>query len=125
MSVNNLEATETRTLDRTLLAIRSGRDLEKVCASVESFLVSQLARLEDAINQCQMAKENDRIVKQVLGEFESKKRDWENQRAAEISRLTQASDRLAKGWAQLENERRQWLDSQNESALEKNQEPSN
>ena len=94
------------TLDRTLLEVRSGRQLEKICSSVESFLCSQLTRLEDAVNQCQLAMENDRIVKQVLADFESNKRTWEEQRACEMERLNQASNRLAQGWVQLENERR-------------------
>lgn len=94
-------------LDRTLTEIRSGRRLEKVAASIQSFLNSQVARLENAIDECNQSIENDKIVQRILAEFEVEKAEWEESRQAEILRLQAAGEQLIQGWEQLENERRQ------------------
>ncbi len=93
-------------LDRTLTEIRSGRRLEKVVASIEGFLNSQVARLDQAIAECNQSIENDRIVQKILADFEIEKAAWENSRQAEILRLQAAGEELIRGWEKLEDERR-------------------
>ena len=105
--------TNPQSLDRTLVEIRSGRRLEKIANSIESFLHSQVTRLETALQQCQQAEHNDKIVQNILAEFELEKETWEEQRQAEIRRLDIASEQLSLGWQQLEDERRSWLDERN------------
>ena len=102
-----------QSLDRTLVEIRSGRRLEKIANSIESFLHNQVARLEEALRQCQQAENNDKILQDILSNFELEKKKWEEQRQAEIRRLDQASKQLSLGWQQLEDERRNWLDERN------------
>ena len=92
-------------LDRTLTEIRSGRRLEKIVVSIESFLNSQVARLDKAIAECNQSVENDRIVQGILAEFELEKAAWEKSRQQEIKRLQAAGEELIKGWKNLENER--------------------
>lgn len=99
-----------QSLDRTLIEIRSGRRLEKIASSIESFLHNQVARLEDALRQCQQAEQNEKILQDILSTFDLKQKKWEEQRKAEIRRLDLASKQLALGWQQLEDERRNWLD---------------
>jgi hypothetical protein len=101
---------DRQSLDRTLVEIRSGRRLEKIVSSIQSFLLSQVTRLETALEECSRAVENDRIVQQILADFESEKQAWEVNRQAEILRLTAAGEELIRGWEQLENERRKWSD---------------
>ena len=105
--------TNPQSLDRTLVEIRSGRRLEKIANSIESFLHSQVTRLETALQQCQQAEHNDKIVQNILAEFELEKETWEEQRQAEIRRLDIASEQLSLGWQQLEDERLSWLDERN------------
>ena len=93
-------------LDRTLTEIRSGRRLEKIVASIQSFLNSQVTRLDKAMAECNRSAENDRIVQRILTEFEVEKAAWEESRQAEILRLQAAGEDLIKGWQKLENERR-------------------
>jgi hypothetical protein len=93
-------------LDRTLTEIRSGRRLEKIVKSIESFLHSQITRLEKAMAECNQSIENDRIVQRILAEFELEKAAWEESRQAEILRLQLAGEELIKGWEKLEEERR-------------------
>lgn len=93
-------------LERTLAEIRSGRRLEKIVASIQSFLNSQVARLDKSIAECNRAIENDRIVQNILADFETEKLAWEKDRQAEIARLQAAGEELIKGWEQLESERR-------------------
>ena len=97
---------DSQSLDRTLTEIRSGRRLEKIVASIESFLNSQVARLEKAIDECNQAVENDKIVQRILAEFEVEKAEWEESRQQEMLRLQAAGEELIKGWEQLEDERR-------------------
>ena len=101
---------EYRSLDRKLTEIRSGRRLEKIAASVEHFLNSQVSRLESTLDEIQRAEENDKIVQKILADFEEEKLSWEKRRQAEIARLNDASEKLIKGWQQLEEERRTWLE---------------
>ncbi len=100
-------------LDRTLVEIRSGRRLEKIADSIGSFLHNQVARLEEALRKCQQAEENDKVLQNILSNFELEKKTWEEQRQAEILRLELASKQLSLGWQQLEDERRHWLDERN------------
>jgi hypothetical protein len=102
--------TTEHSLDRTLTEIRSGRRLEKIAASIQSFLESQFSRLESALIDVQSAEENDKILQRILADFEKEKRTWEEQRQAEILRLQNASEQLISGWQQLEDERRKWMD---------------
>ncbi len=100
-------------LDQTLIEIRSGRRLEKVVASIENFLNGQIDRLDKALDACQTAEKNDKVLQNVLAEFEAEKKLWEQQKDAELIRIKQAGDRLADGWKELERERRRLLDQQN------------
>ena len=102
-----------QSLDRTLVEIRSGRRLEKIANSIESFLYNQISRLEEALSQCQQAERNDKILQGILSNFELEKEKWEERRQAEIRRLDEASKQLSLGWQQLEDERRLWLDERN------------
>lgn len=99
-----------QTLDRTLTEIRSGRRLEKIVSSIEGFLVSQVTRLDAALEECHRAVENDKIVQRILADFELDKKTWEADRQAEIERLSAAGEELIRGWEQLEDERRKWAD---------------
>lgn len=101
---------DRQSLDRTLTEFRSGRRLEKVVSSIESFLLSQVTRLDAALEECHRAVENDLIVQRILADFESEKQAWEVNRQAEIMRLSAAGEELIRGWEQLEQERRKWND---------------
>lgn len=101
-------------LDRTLTEIRSGRRLEKVVSCIESFLYSQISRLEKGLAECGKAVDNDEIVKKILADFELEKQAWEAERQLETLRLKEAGEKLIHGWEQLENERRNWLDQRDE-----------
>ena len=100
----------TGSLDRTLNEIRSSRRLEKIVDSIESFLQSQVTRLEGALDECRQAEENDRIIQGLLADAESEREAWEKRRQMEILRLEQVGEKLAEGWKQLEDERRNWMD---------------
>lgn len=101
---------EDLALDRTLSEIRSGRRLEKLVASIQGFLNGQVARLEKGLDECQEAVDNDRIMRTVLASFETQKRVWQEKCDAESKRLQLASEKLAEGWKELEDERRKLLD---------------
>ncbi len=102
----NLPDEQTQTLDQTLTEIRSGRRLESIVSSIESFLNGQVERLEKAVDDCNRSVENDKIVQRIKAEFELEKQEWEQQRQSEIIRLSTAGNELATGWEQLELERR-------------------
>ena len=104
-------ATEAMSRDQVLSKIRSGRRLEKIAESIESFLDNQVARLEKAMLECESAAENDRIVQSILASFEKEKLAWEEMRQLEIARLSRAGEELIKGWASLEAEQIKWLDA--------------
>lgn len=110
---SNVNALTGQSLDRTLIEIRSGRRLEKIANSIESFLHNQVARLEEALRQCQQAENNDKVLRDILSNFELERKKWEEQRQAEIRRLDLASQQLSLGWQQLEDERRNFLDERN------------
>ena len=95
---------------RVLTEIRSGRRLEKIAASVESFLENQIARIEKALAEVEQAAENDRIVQKILADFEDEKAAWEQERQAEIERLSRAGEDLIAAWDKLEAEKKAWLD---------------
>lgn len=99
-----------QSLERTLTEIRSGRRLEKIVSSIESFLLSQITRLDTALGECSRVVENDTIVQRILADFELQKKAWEVSRQAEILRLSAAGEELIRGWEQLEDERRKWSD---------------
>lgn len=103
---NSDSGSDLSSLDRTLTEIRSGRRLEKIVASIENFLNSQITRLEKAMAECNESIENDRIVQRILAEFEVEKAAWEESRQAEIMRLQVAGEELIKGWEKLEEQRK-------------------
>lgn len=96
-------------VERSLAELRSGRRLEKVAASIESFLLSQIARLEKSLAECEAAVGQNQVVQRILTDFERQKEAWERERQAEIKRLFEASEKLARGWKQLEDERQKWI----------------
>ena len=104
------EQTHAPSLDRTLNEIRSGRRLEKIAASIECFLHSQIVRLDKAIDECNRSVENDKIVQRIFADFEIEKQTWEEKRQDEILRLSAAGDELIRGWEKLEAERQKWLE---------------
>ena len=97
--------------DQMLAEIRSGRRVERIVVNIKHFLEMQVARIDQTLTGCEAAVENDRRLQQRLAEFEEEKHQWAKTREAEIARLSIAGDELAKAWAQLETERRQFLDS--------------
>ena len=97
--------------DQLLTDIRSGRRLERVVDSVKLFLEMQVDKIEQTLGQCEAAVENERQLQKRLAEFEKEKHQWNQTRMSEIERLSAAGDELSKAWAQLEVERRQFLDS--------------
>ncbi len=112
----NLETTTSATpsrgnpvFERSLGELRSGRRLEKITSSIESFLLSQVSRLEKSLTQCQAAVEQNQVVQRIRSEFERQREAWELERQAEIRRLYEASEKLARGWKQLEEERQNWI----------------
>ena len=104
-----------QSLDQTLAEIRSGRRLGSIAGSIESFLNGQVARIELAIDQCNQAAENDRIVQRILADFEMEKKAWEENRQSEIQRLQASGEELIRGWEKLEEERRQWWEARDSS----------
>jgi len=96
--------------DQVLSDIRAGRRLERITSSVQSFLEVQVSKVNAALEQCEAAVKNDRLVADRLADFEKEKRVWESARDTEIKRLSVASDELAKAWTQLETERRSLAD---------------
>ncbi len=105
-----------QSLDRTLTEIRSGRRLQKIVSSIESFLLSQVTRLNVALEECDQAVENDRIVQRILTDFKKEKQAWEANRQAEILRLHEAGEELIRGWDRLEEERRKWSDERSKGS---------
>ena len=99
-----------QSLDRTLSEIRSGRRLEKIVSSIESFLLSQITRLDTALEECNRAVEDDKCVQRMLADFQLEKQAWEVNRQSEVQRLSTAGEELTRGWEQLEEERRKWSD---------------
>lgn len=99
----------TALVERSLAELRSGRRLEKVAASIESFLLSQVARVEKSLAECEAAVGQNQVVQRILADFERQKEVWERERQAEIKRLFDASEKLARGWKQLEDERQKWI----------------
>ena len=97
-------------LDQTLSEIRSGRRLEKLIASIQGFLNGQVARLDKALDECQAAVDNDRIMRTVLASFETEKKQWQQKCEAESQRLKAEGQKLAEGWKELEDQRRKLLD---------------
>jgi hypothetical protein len=95
-------------LDRSLVELRSGRRLEKVIISVESFLLNHVARVKKSLDQCQLTVDQNRILQRVMADFQRQKAEWEIDRQAEIRRLFEASEKLAAGWRRLEAERQAW-----------------
>lgn len=105
------ESSQTVDRDQVLTEIRSSRRLEKIVSSIENFLNHQVERLGQAMEACERAAENDKIVKEILKRHEDEKRLWEEERQAEMIRLSKAGDELVKAWEQLEEERRNWLEN--------------
>ena len=106
---------EDSQLDQTLSEIRSGRRLEKLVASIQGFLNGQVARLDKALDECQAAVDNDRIMRTVLASFETEQKQWQEKCEAESKRLKAEGQKLAEGWKELEDERRRLLDERSGS----------
>ena len=96
-------------LDRSLGELRSARRLEKLTASIESFLLSQIGRIQKSLQQCKEAVDQNQVVQRILADFDRQKEAWELERHTEIQRLFAASEKLVQGWKQLEDERQAWL----------------
>ena len=101
--------------DQMLADIRTGRRLERVVESIKRFLEVQVEKVDQTIISCEAAVREDRRLRKRLAEFQEEKHQWDQNREAEIARLSIASDELAKAWAQLETERRKFLDSKTSS----------
>jgi hypothetical protein len=95
---------------------RSAHRLDKIARSISSFLLNQVDRLEHELERCQKAVDNDKIVQRMLADFEQEKMEWDAARQIEIERLNDASEKLAQGWANLEKERRDWLENRGKKA---------
>jgi len=92
-------------VDRSLVELRSGRRLEKATISIESFLLNHVARLNKALDHCQLAVDQNKILQRVMADFQRQKAQWEIERQTELRRLFEASEKLAAGWKNLEAER--------------------
>lgn len=90
---------------------RGARRLDRIASSISSFLMNQVERLERELDRCQKAVDNEKIVQQLMADFELQKHEWEAIRQTEIERLNEAGDKLAAGWEKLEIERREWLEN--------------
>ncbi|MEM7782525.1 MAG: hypothetical protein AAF623_04165 [Planctomycetota bacterium] len=108
MSLPEMEPSQGK--QQVLTEIRSGRRLEKIASSIGSFLDNQLERLEAAFKEIERVAANDRIVQNILAEFELEKREWEMERQAEIDRLNRAGEELIEAWQKLESEKKAWMD---------------
>ncbi len=97
---------EQTQFDSKLGELRLGRRLQKVTRSIENFLENQLARLESALNKCEIAEEQNSVLQRMMVDFEKQKRDWEAQRLEEEQRLFEAGEKLMQRWEQLEYEKR-------------------
>jgi len=97
--------------DQMLADIRSGRRLERLVDNIKHFLENQVAKIDQTLAGCEAAVDSDRRFQQRLAEFQEEKHQWAKTREAEIARLTIAGDELTKAWEQLENERRNFIDS--------------
>ena len=96
--------------DKTLDEARSGRRLTKIVNSIQSYLNNEISKLETAIEKCQQAADNDRVLQHLRMELENERQSWEADRDAEAKRLHDASEKLIQAWQQLEEERRRWMD---------------
>lgn len=111
MSLSTSDISNTRnstSRDHLLTEIRSGRRLEKIASSIESFLNNQIERIEKALSACEAAAENDRVVQKIMADFELEKRTWEEEREAEVQRLKKAGEDLIVAWEKLETEQKNW-----------------
>ena len=103
-----LESTATSTTqgssDNTLARIEVSRKLAEIAASIESFLIGQSEKLQRALNECARAVDENQKLQTMLREFEERKLQWEQERQSELKRLNLASEKLTKGWQQLEQQ---------------------
>ena len=74
--------------------------------------MGQFSRLEKALAECEKAADHDRVVQQMLSDFDEQKLVWESQREQEAEQLRLAYEKLMNGWKQLEDEKRKWLEEQ-------------
>ncbi len=91
--------------------IRAGRRLDKIVSSIENFLGNQVSKLEQALLQCDVAVDNDRIVKEILQRHQEERERWDQERETERARLREAGEELARAWEKLEEERRNWIEN--------------
>lgn len=85
--------------------LRLGRRLKKLTSSVENFLQIQLSRLNTALRHCEKAEEQNELLRRMMAEFETQKREWQLKQLAEEQRLFEAGEKLMRGWEQLEIEK--------------------
>lgn len=102
--------------DQSLLEIQTGRSLQKVVGSIERFLLNQIDRLENALQEAQRIEEQGDVVQRLVRDLDEQREAWEQQRQRELTQLADASDKLVQGWKRLEDERRTWLTEREQPA---------
>ena len=75
------------TIESSLDVVQINRKLQRIAASVESFLFNQVERLSEALSLCQHADEKSASVQQQLDVLTEQRANWESQKEAETERL--------------------------------------
>ncbi|MEM7455701.1 MAG: hypothetical protein AAF456_15215 [Planctomycetota bacterium] len=90
-------------------ALQVTRRLQKIAGSIESFLSNHTQRLSSAVDSVRQSESQTRAALEAMESFVAEREAWEQEKAAEIVRLNEASAKLIDGWKELETERRKWL----------------
>lgn len=85
---------------------RVSERLHGLSQKIASFIELQFQRLEQTLRQCQHATELETQAQQRMHDVESRQRQWEEKRKAEMLKLTQEQQQLAEAWQKLESEQR-------------------
>ena len=87
----------------------AARRLNEIIEAAQAFFDNQITRLEKATELCQAAVDREAMVRSVMAQIETARKEWESERNLEVERLQLASQQLERGWEQLENARREML----------------
>ena len=105
--------TDTSNLDNSLGELRVARHLEAIATSIETFLCSQVDKIDSSLTQCQEAFTQHRLLQERIIEFENQKAAWDESQRVETQRLFEIGEKLIAGWEQLEKERQDLLGEPN------------
>ena len=94
------------------------RRLRALTRRYEDFFKLQYQRLDKHMTvQKELIGQSD-VIRRMMDDFEQQKKDWEQQREAELERISQAGDKLMNAWTELENQQRKLLADSNGRNLE-------